>query len=142
MPETHHSATNANLKALYDPYTFAKLIVEISRKSPDRRTSYSQLWTEIHGAPPHYPSFFKAFAEPFTRLGEAVIAAKMPYIGALVVGKQSRKPSKNAVDNMAGFIVRHAIPIAPEKAEIYLQEQADTAAALTDAELEKLRRAA
>lgn len=142
MPETSHSAASVNLKALYAPYTFAKLILDTSRKNPDRRVSYMQLWTEIHAAPPPYPSFYKQFTKPFSRLGDATIAAGLPYIGALVVEQRSRKHSTGAVKNMAKFIKQHSIPIAPNKERSHLLDQAEKAALLTDADLEKLRNAA
>lgn len=123
------------------PYEFGTAILTVAQNSLDGRASYTDLWVHLHGEAPTYASFFRKFSRPFSQLGRVCVELKLPYIGALIVAKRSRKPSKAAVDNMADFIKAHGIATGRNARE-YLDEQAKLAAALTIEDLTKAFRQA
>lgn len=127
---------SANLPDWASPHEFARAILLSAQKYPDHRASYSELWEHLHGEPPHYRSFFRQFGVPFEELGRACIVLNLPYINALIVSKQTRQPSKAAVENMADFIKAHGIANGLN-ARDYLEEQAKLATRLTLQDLDK-----
>lgn len=120
----------------WTPHEFARAILLTAHKFPDHRASFSDLWEHLHGQLPHYRSFFRKFNVPFAELGRACIVLNLPYINALIVSKQTRQPSKAAVDNMADFIKAHGIATGLN-ARDYLEEQAKLAAKLTLEDLDR-----
>lgn len=138
MSAYNHEPFKAAKKSAYSkrlsPYEFAAAILTVAQNSTDGRASYTDLWVHLRGNDPTYPSFFRQFSRPFSELGQACVALKLPYINALIVTKGSRKPSKAAVTNMADFIKAQGIPTGNNARE-YLEEQAKLAAALTIKEL-------
>lgn len=114
----------------WEPREFARAILLAAQKNQDHRASYTELWEQLHGRPPHYRSFFKKFSQPFAELGLACMALGLPYIGAMVVAKGNRRPSEAAVKNMAKFIEDQGITTGRNARE-YLEEQAKLAAKLT-----------
>lgn len=114
----------------HSPAGIVGRILALCRESDDRRTTYGALWTELTGRPLRQADI-GVLGRYLGHVGLYCADNGLPNLSVMVVNRQDRALSENAVANIWIWMRSNGVAV-PDTAKDYVQQQAELAAGWID----------